>query len=76
MKDEEMYEEYKKINALIKNNKLQFTYYGNSFKVELLQFVYNEIDNTMELQFRDTLSERIGELKEIVNEIKNDNKKE
>ena len=76
MKDDKMYEEYEKINNLIKNDKVKFSYFGNNFKLELLQLVYNEIDNTMELQFRDTITERIGELKEIVNEIKNDNKKE
>lgn len=59
-------DEYKKLNKLIKNNKVKFSFYNSYFDLKLLEFCYNKADDTIELKFRDIMTERISELKELL----------
>lgn len=55
------------LNKLINDDKIKFSFYNNSLlKLDLLQICYNRINNTLELEFRDVMGERIKELKKIM----------
>lgn len=69
MEDNDIKKEYIIINKMIKENKIKFSFYNSSFPLELLEFCHNKIDNTIEVKFRDTMTERISELKEILAKI-------
>lgn len=69
MEDNDIKKEYIIINKMIKENKIKFSFYNSSFPLELLEFRHNKIDNTIEVKFRDTMTERISELKEILAKI-------
>lgn len=63
-----MSEIHKLLNNLIKENKIKFDYYNSSLSLDLLQVCYNEKDDTIEISFRDVLTERVQELREIMAE--------
>lgn len=69
MEDIDIKKEYIIINKMIKENKIKFSFYNSSFPLELLEFCHNKVDNTIEVKFRDTMTERISELKEILAKI-------
>ena len=69
MEDNDIKKEYIIINKMIKENKIKFSYYNSSFPLELLEFCHNKVDNTIEVKFRDTMTERISELKDILAKI-------
>ena len=58
----------KKINKLIKDKKIKFSFYNSSrATLDLLQLCHNKVDNTIEIEFRDVMSEYMEELREIMN---------
>ena len=64
----EMKRIYKQINKLVKDKKIKFSFYNSSrATLDLLQLCYNKVDNTIEIEFRDVMSEYIEELREIMN---------
>lgn len=64
----EMKRIYKQINKLVKDKKIKFSFYNSSrTTLDLLQLCYNKVDNTIEIEFRDVMSEYIEELREIMN---------
>ena len=64
----EMKKLYKQINKLVKDKKIKFSFYNSSRKtLDLLQLSYNKVDNTIEIEFRDVMSEYMEELREIMN---------
>ena len=69
MEDNDIKKEYIIINKMIKENKIKFSFYNSSFPLELLEFCHNKVDNTIEVKFRDTMTERISELKDILAKI-------
>lgn len=71
MEDIDIKNEYKNINKMIKENKIQFSFYNSSFPLELLEFCHNKVDNTIELKFRDIMTERMSELKDLLTKIEN-----
>ena len=57
------------LTKLIKTNKITFSFYNNSLlKLDAIQVCYNKKNNTIELQFRNVISEYLDELKELVNQ--------
>ena len=66
-KNEELNDIYLLLNNLIKEGKIKFNYYNNSFPLELLQMCQNKTNNTIELKFRDIFKEYIDEFKSISN---------
>lgn len=74
MKNNEMVDNYNLINKLIKDNKIKFEYYNNKqVPLDLIQIYHNQIDDTIELKFRNIMQEYLDEIKEITN--KNENEK-
>lgn len=68
MKNNEMKDYYNLINKLIKDNKIKFEYYNNrQVPLDLIQICHNQIDDTIELKFRNIMQEYIDEIKEITN---------
>lgn len=64
----EMKKLYKQINKLVKDKKIKFGFYNSSrATLDLLQLCYNKVDNTIEIEFRDVMSEYMEELREIMN---------
>lgn len=64
----EMKKIYKQINKLVKDKKIKFSFYNTSrATLDLLQLCHNKVDNTIEIEFRDVMSEYIEELREIMN---------
>ena len=64
----EMKRIYKQINKLVKDKKIKFSFYNSSrTTLDLLQLCYNKVDNTIEIEFRDVMSEYMEELREIMN---------
>lgn len=62
----EMKENYKLINRLIKDKKMKFSFYNDKqIPLELLQLCHNRKDDTIELEFRNIMSEYLEELKNI-----------
>ena len=62
----EMKKLYKQINKLVKDKKIKFSFYNSSrTTLDLLQLCHNKVDNTIEIEFRDVMSEYMEELKEI-----------
>lgn len=58
----------KLLDKLIKDDKINFSFYNNSLlKLELLQICYDKPNNTIELEFRDIMGEHLKELKEFIN---------
>lgn len=67
-RNNEMKETYKLMNRLIKENKIKFSFYNNNqVPLELLQLCHNKKDDTIELEFRNVMSEYLEELKSIIN---------
>lgn len=61
------------LNDLIKNDKIKFKFYKDNFtKLELLQLCYNKVDDTLELEFRNSMAEYLEEIKNIMREKKKD----
>lgn len=58
-------EEYDKINYMIKNNMIKFGFYNSSMELQLIELCHNKCDNTIEMNFRDTMSEHIAALKKL-----------
>lgn len=75
MEELDIKNEYKIINKMIKENKIKFSFYNSSFPIELLEFSHNKVDNTIEIKFRDIMTERITELKEILTKFENNKQK-
>lgn len=69
MEDIDIKKQYKIINKMIKENKIKFSFYNSSFPLDLLEFCHNKVDDTVELKFRDIMTERISDLKEILTKI-------
>ena len=72
----EMKKIYKQINKLVKDKKIKFSFYNSSrATLDLLQLCHNKVDNTIEIEFRDVMSEYLQEMREIMNnkKIKHDN---
>lgn len=68
MKNNEMVDNYNLINKLIKDNKIKFEYYNNKqVPLNLIQIYHNQIDDTIELKFRNIMQEYLDEIKEITN---------
>lgn len=68
MKNNEMVDNYNLINKLIKDNKIKFEYYNNKqVPLDLIQIYHNQIDDTIELKFRNIMQEYLDEIKEITN---------
>lgn len=64
----EMKKIYKQINKLVKEKKIKFSFYNSSrATLDLLQLCHNKVDNTIEIEFRDVMSEYIEELRNIMN---------
>ena len=64
----EMKKLYKQINKLVKDEKIKFRFYNSSrATLDLLQLCHNKVDNTIEIEFRDVMSEYMEELREIMN---------
>lgn len=63
-----MSEIHKLLNNLIKENKIKFDYYNSSLSLDLIQVCHNEKNNTIEISFRDVLTERVQELRDIMAE--------
>lgn len=64
----EMKKLYKQINKLVKDKKIKFSFYNsNRTTLDLLQLCHNKVDNTIEIEFRDVMSEYIEELRKIMN---------
>ena len=64
----EMKKLYKQINKLVKDKKIKFSFYNsNRATLDLLQLCHNKVDNTIEIEFRDVMSEYMEELREIMN---------
>ena len=63
-----MKEIYKLLNKLIKENKIKFEYYKSSLPLDLVQVCHNKKDETIEISFRDVLTERVQELRAIMPE--------
>lgn len=59
-------EQYKIFNKLIKEDRIKFGFLNKSTDLELLQFCLNKNNNTLEFEFRDVMTERIEELKELL----------
>lgn len=53
------------LENLINENKIKFRFYNSFLSLDLLEFIYNEKDNTIEMEFRDIMAEHIEELKEL-----------
>ena len=68
MKDTELKELYITINRLINENVIRFDYYGSNKKPQLIQCLLNEVDNTIDISFRDNMKEVLEEIKKIINE--------
>ncbi len=67
-RNNEMKETYKLMNRLIKENKIKFGFYNNNqVPLELLQLCHNKTDDTIELEFRNVMSEYLEEIKSIIN---------
>lgn len=66
----EMKEIHRLINSLIKEDRLKFRFYNNYNELELLQLCHNKVDNTIEFEFRNNMSEYLEEMKSIMNKIK------
>ena len=62
---------YKIINKLISKNTIKFNYYNSSIPLELLQVCYNNIEDTIQLSFRDIQKDYTDELKELFKKIIN-----
>lgn len=75
MEELDIKNEYKIINKMIKENKIKFSFYNSSFPLELLEFCHNKVDNTIEIKFRDIMTERITELTDILTKIENNKQK-
>lgn len=59
---------YKQINKLVKDKKIKFSFYNsNRTTLDWLQLCHNKVDNTIEIEFRDVMSEYIEELRKIMN---------
>ena len=57
------------LTKLINDNKITFSFYNNSLlKLDAIQICYNKKNNTIEIQFRNVISEYLDELKELVNQ--------
>ena len=72
----EMKKIYKLINKLVKDKKIKFSFYNSSqTSLDLLQLCHNKVDNTIEIEFRDVMSEYLQEMREIMSnkKIKDDN---
>ena len=68
MKNNEIVDNYNLINKLIKDNKIKFEYYNNKqVPLDLIQIYHNQIDDTIELKFRNIMQEYLDEIKEITN---------
>ena len=68
MKNSEMKDNYILINKQIKDNKIKFEYYNNKqVPLNLIQIYHNQIDDTIELKFRNIMQEYLDEIKEITN---------
>ena len=63
----DMVEFHKLLNKLIKDGKIQFSFYNNRLSLDLLNSCYNSKSDTIELDFRDIMAEHISELREIMN---------
>ena len=68
----DMKEIHKLINRLIKEDRLKFSFYNSFDKLELLQLCHNKVDNTIEFEFRNHMSEYLEEMKNIMNKRKED----
>ena len=64
----DMIEFHKLLNKLIKDGKIQFSFYNNHLlSLDLLSSCYNSKSDIIELDFRDIMAEHISELREIMN---------
>ncbi|MBE5806660.1 MAG: hypothetical protein E7313_08175 [Clostridiales bacterium] len=61
-------ETYKIMNRLINDGKIKFDYYNSSLPLDLVQVCHNKKDGTIEISFRDVLTERVEELRRIMPE--------
>ena len=62
----EMKKIYKKINKLVKDKKIKFSFYNsNRATLDLLQLCHNKVDNTIEIEFRDVIGDYLREWKEV-----------
>lgn len=59
-------EQYKIVEKLISNNKLEFLYYGKENPIEILSIIKNKKDNKIDVIFRNIMDERINELKSLL----------
>ena len=58
---------YSIILFLSKENKIKFGFYNSQRSLDLLQLCYNKVNDTIEIEFRDVMSEYIQELRRIKN---------
>ena len=63
----EMKKIYRLVNKLVKENKIKFGFYNSQKSLDLLQLCYNKVNDTIEIEFRDVMSEYIQELRRIKN---------
>ena len=62
------------LKKLIKDNKIKFEYYNNKqVPLDLIQICHNQIDDTIELKFRNTMQEYLDEIKQITKKMINKN---
>ena len=63
----EMKKIYRLVNKLVKENKIKFGFYNSQKSLDLLQLCYKKSNDTIEIEFRDVMSEYIQELRRIKN---------
>ena len=68
----DMKETHKLINSLIKEDRLKFSFYNSLDKLELLQLCHNKVENIIEFEFRNNMTEYLEDMKSIMNKIKED----
>ena len=66
MKEESCTSKYKEINDMIKAKKIKFSFLNSSIDLELLECCYDKEKDTIEMKFYDVMSERIGELRNLL----------
>lgn len=68
MEKKELQEFYNILNKLIKESKIRFNLYNSDKEIDLIQCTMNNVDNTIDLSFRDIMTERIDELRQVTEE--------
>ena len=66
-----MEEKLRIINELIKKDKLKFKFLDENKELDVLQVCYNKKEETIEIEFRNTVKEYVEELKKLIKKFWN-----